>query len=288
MTTRYNPRMRKIVWSVVAVLVVVIAFTGGIDRLSEETAADALTRSLVTFAASRALNGAISVAQGTELALEPAGIGVILSVGQVLDPINDLVERFSTVMLVAASSIGLQNVLLRITSTIGFDIALTAAALWVLASSWLPIAWLQRSMPWSRRALLIGIFVRFALPLLIVGSDLVFDTFLITEQQAALDALRGVQADIEDIGEEPPTLPRPADQSLLDRFNNMVDDTLATVDPRDSLEQLSNRVADASEHIISLIVIFVLQTILLPIGIVWLFMELLKGIGQRLAGRASQ
>jgi hypothetical protein len=65
----------------------------------------------------------------------------------------------------------------------------------------------------------------------------------------------------------------------------MVDDTLAAVDPRDSLEQLSNRVAAASEHIISLIVIFVLQTILLPIGFVWLFVELLKGIGQRLAGR---
>jgi len=277
--------MRKVTWSVTAVLVVVIAFTGGIDRLSEQTSADALTRALVTFAASRALNGAISAAQGTELALEPAGIGVVLSVGQVLDPINDLVERFSTVMLVAASSIGLQNVLLRITSTMGFDIALTAIALWVLASSWLPGAWLQGTLPTARHALLIGIFVRFALPVLIVGSDLVFDEFLVTEQQAALDALRGVQADIEEIRADPPPLPRPEEQSFIDRFNNMVDDTLAAVDPRDSLEQLSDRVADASEHIISLIVIFVLQTILLPIGFVWLFVELLKGIGQRLAGR---
>lgn len=277
--------MRKITWSVTAVLVVIIAFTGGIDRLSEKTSADALSRALVTFAASRALNGAISAAQGTELALEPAGIGVVLSVGQVLDPINDLVERFSTVMLVAASSIGLQNVLLRITSTVSFDIALTAFALWVLASSWLPVAWLQGALPTARRALLIGIFVRFALPILIVGSDLVFDEFLVTEQQAALAALRGVQADIEEIRADPPPLPRPEDQSLMDRLSNMVDDTLAAVDPRDSLEQLSARVADASEHIISLIVIFVLQTILLPVGFVWLFVELLKGIGQRLAGR---
>jgi hypothetical protein len=277
--------MRKVAWSAAAVLVVIIAFTGGIDRLSEQTAADALTRSLVTFAASRALNGAISAAQGTELALEPAGIGVVLSVGQVLDPINDLVERFSTVMLVAASSIGLQNVLLRITSTTGFDIALAAIALWVLASSWLPVAWLQAALPWARRALLMSIFVRFALPLLIVGSDLVFNEYLVTEQQAALDALRGVQADIEEISADPsPPLPS-GQQSFIDRFNSMVDDTLAAVDPRDSLEQLSNRVAAASEHIISLIVIFVLQTILLPIGFVWLFVELLKGIGQRLAGR---
>jgi hypothetical protein len=277
--------MRKTTWSIAAILAIAIAFTGGIDRLSEQTAADALTRALVTFAASRALNGAISAAQGTELALEPAGIGVVLSVGQVLDPVNDLVERFSTVMLVAASSIGLQNVLLRITSTVGFDIALAAISLWVLASTWMPVAWLQTTLPWSRRALLMGIFVRFALPVLVVCSNLVFDEYLATEQQAALDALRGVQADIEMIREEPPPLPQPEEQSFIDRFNSMVDDTLNAVDPRDSLEQLSDRVADASEHIISLIVIFVLQTILLPIGFVWLFVELLKGIGQRLAGR---
>jgi hypothetical protein len=278
--------MRKIAWSVTAIIVVVIAISGGLDRLSEQTAADSLTRALVTFAASRALNGAISAAQGTELALEPAGIGVVLSVGQVLDPINDLVERFSTVMLVAASSIGLQNVLLRISSTAGFDIALTVVAIWVLASSWLPVAWLQGTLPAARRVLLISIFVRFALPVLIVGSDLVFDQYLVTEQQAALDALQGVQADIEEMSDQPPMPQRPADQSFIERFNNMVDDTLAAVDPRESLAQLSNRVADASEHIISLIVIFVLQTILLPIGFIWLFVELLKGIGQRLTGRS--
>ena len=283
--TRYNSCMRKTVWSVAALLVVIAAFSGGIDRLSEQTAADALTRALVTFAASRALNGAISAAQGTELALEPAGIGVVLSVGQVLDPINDLVERFSTVMLVAASSIGLQNVLLRITSSVGFDISLAFIALWLLAATWLPLAWLQVTLTWSRRALLMVIFVRFALPILIVGSNLVFDTYLATEQQAALDALRGVQADIENMSEEPPPLPQSGEQSFIDRFNSMVDNTLDAVDPRDSLEELSTRVADASEHIISLIVIFVLQTILLPIGFMWLFVEILKGIAQRLSGR---
>jgi hypothetical protein len=34
--------MRKTAWSVAAVLVVIIAFTGGLDQLSEQTAADGL------------------------------------------------------------------------------------------------------------------------------------------------------------------------------------------------------------------------------------------------------
>ena len=56
------------------------------------------------------------------------------------------------------------------------------------------------------------------------------------------------------------------------------------IDVREQLTQLQLQVSNASEHIINLIVIFVLQTILLPIGFVWLFMECLKGIAQRLAG----
>jgi len=126
--------------------------------------------------------------------------------------------------------------------------------------------------------------VRFALPVLIVGGDLVFEGFLATEQQAALEALRGVQADIIEISDDAP-LPDSERGTLLDRFSGLVDKTLSAVDPRDTLNQLSDRVADASEHIISLIVIFVLQTLLLPIAFVWLFVELLKGIGSRLAGR---
>ncbi len=274
--------VRKSAWTVAALLAVVLAFTGVVDRPSEAIAADSLKRALVTFAAARALNGAISAAQGTELALEPAGVGVVLSVGQVLDPINDLVERFSSVMLVAASSIGLQNILLRISSTVGFDIALFVVALWLVLATWSP--WLQASMPWARRALLVAIFVRFALPALIVGGDLVFEGFLATEQQAALEALRGVQADITEINDEAPE-PLSGSRTLMERFSGLIDETLAAVDPRETLKQLSDRVADASEHIISLIVIFVLQTVLLPIAFVWLFVEVLKGIGSRLAGR---
>ena len=68
----------------------------------------------MTFAIARTLDGVISVAQGTEVAVEPGGVGVNFALGQALDPINDLVERFSAAMLVATSSLALQNVLLRI------------------------------------------------------------------------------------------------------------------------------------------------------------------------------
>jgi hypothetical protein len=274
---------RKIAWSVFAIVAVAVALTGGVDRLGEADASASLKRALVTFAVSRALNGAISVAQGTELALEPAGVGVVLTLGQVLDPINDLVERFSAVMLVAASSLGLQKLLLGITSAWVFNLALIAAALAVVVTSWLPSGGVQRGARLARQALLAMVFARFAVPLLVIVSTLVFDTYLEAEQQAAVGALEGVQMRIEEINEQPATVPDP-DASLTERLGAMLDRSLDSIDFGGRLERLQTQVADASEHIVNLIVIFVLQTILLPIGFIWLFVEVLKGIGRRLVG----
>lgn len=274
---------RSITWSALAVAAVALALSGAVDRLGEANAEDAFKRALVTFAVSRALNGAISVAQGTELAIEPAGVGVILTLGQVLDPINDLVERFSTVMLVASTSLGLQNLLLDITSAEAFNVALLVSALLVLATAWLPWQAWQRWSQWSRRIFLGLFFVRFAIPFLVIASTLIFDAFLAAEQAASVSALEGVQTKIEEINEQPPVTPGP-DDSIMDRLGAMLDRSLDSIDFGDRLERLQTQVAEASEHIINLIVIFVLQTILVPIAFIWVFVEALKGIARRLAG----
>ena len=92
---------KKLIRTVLILIVAGAAVTGFADATSRDYAQKSLSRALVTYAAARTLNGVVSVAQGTEIALEPGGVGVVLTPGQVLDPINDLVERFSSVMLVA-------------------------------------------------------------------------------------------------------------------------------------------------------------------------------------------
>ena len=115
-----------------------LAVTGVADSASDDYSDEAFKRGLVTFAIARALNGVISVAQGTEVAVEPGGVGVNFTVGQILDPINDLVEQFSSVMLVATSSLGLQNILLNMTGWWGVTGALGAASLFLMAAIWWP------------------------------------------------------------------------------------------------------------------------------------------------------
>jgi hypothetical protein len=273
---------RKALWTGLAVIAAVAALSGHIDTTGQRYAGEAFTRALVTFAVARTLNGVISVAQGTEVAVEPGGVGVNFSVGQVLDPINDLVERFSAVMLVATSSLGLQNILLRMTMWWGTNLALVAAAVLTLAVLWLPKFDTGSTRPVVMQILLITVFVRFAVPILVIGSNLVFDTFLASEQAAATQALEATRTEIEQLNEEAATTETPAeDQSVIERLGTLLDNSLESMNVGDRLNSLRDRVSNTSEHIINLIVIFVLQTIILPLVFVWIFVELLKLVAAR-------
>ena len=231
----------RLLWTAVILLAAAGALTGHIDKASGEQAENALKNALVTFAVARTLNGVISAAQGTEVALEPGGVGVVLSVGEILDPVNDLIERFST--------------------------RSTAA---------------QYAGP-ALRILLFLLFVRFAVPVLIVGTTVISDAFLAPEQEAATAILRDTTEDIERINEEARPVP-PEEQSFMDRLGEMIDESLESMRIGDRMKELKESASNAAEHIVSLIAIFVLQTILLPLLFLWIFIAVLKGI----AGRSAQ
>ena len=273
-------KVRKTLWTLLAVISAAAALSGAVDSMSGELADKALKRALVTFAVARTLNGVISVAQGTEVAVEPAGIGVILGVGQILDPINDLIERFSSVMLVAASSIGLQILLLNISASWGLTALLVGASIGAIAALWVPKVARSRWGPLLLRVFLVMFFMRFAVPLLAIGSNVVFDVFLASEQAAATQALEATQTEIERLEEEARVEP-PESQSWRDRLSSMIDESLQSMNVSDRMEGLKSAASDASEHIVTLIAIFVLETILLPLAFLWLIVEALKSIAVR-------
>lgn len=273
---------RKLTWTFIVLASVAIAASGIVDETAGELAEDAFKRALVTFAVARTLNGVISLAQGTEIALEPGGVGVNLGVGEVLDPVNDLVEQFSGVMLVAASSLGLQNVLLRITAWWGCTALLCGAGLVALAALWWPQPVERRWITFGTRLLMLALVMRFFVPALVIGTNVVAKQFLEDEQHAATAALEAASEEIEEFSEQT-TPPPAADRSMLERFSDSMRETLQSMDVDGRLDRLKSSLANASEHIVNLIVLFLLQTILLPIAFVWLIVELLKGAISRTA-----
>jgi hypothetical protein len=267
---------RRIAWTIIALLAVAIAWTGIVDEAAEVHAEDAFTRALVTFAVARTLNGVISLAQGTEVALEPGGIGVNLSVGQLLDPINDLIEQFSSVMLVAATSLGAQNVLLRMTSWWGVTAALAVAGLFALVVLWWPRPVTNHWIMLGTRMLMFALVLRFIVPALIIGTNVVANQFLEPEQRSATAALEATAEEIEEFNEK--TVPLDSDASFIERLSETIGSTMDAMDVEGRLDRLRVSVADASENIVNLIVLFVLQTIVLPLVFVWLIIELVKGV----------
>lgn len=268
---------QRITWTLLAIIAVAAAVSGVADDTAENYAEGALKRALVTFAAARTMNGVISVVQSTEV-----GVGVTVAVGQILDPVNDLIEQFSSVMLVAASSLGLQNVLLRITSSWGVTAALAVATLLAVITLWWPRLAHNKLAAAASRIVLAMLFVRFVIPVLIIATNLVSDVFLAPEQEEATAALEMTSKDIEGM-KEAVEAPTASEQSIIERLNSAIDESLAAVNISQRLDNLKESASNATEHIIDLIVLFVLQTIILPIGFLWLLVQFLKGI----AGRAT-
>ena len=272
---------RKIAWTLLAVIVTALAASGIADGVSDDYADEALKRALVTFAVARSLNGVISVAQGTEVAVEPGGVGVNLTVGQILDPINDLIEQFSSVMLVAASSLGLQKILLGMAGWWGVTLFLALAAVFLAVATWWPGGKGSTYATLAAKVFFVTAFLRFALPLLIIATHVIFSTFLQSEHDAATAVLEATSSEIEAFNEEE-SVPEDEDASFMESIGNMIDSSMRRLDVPGRLDRLKDSASQASEQIINLIVIFVLQTVILPLAFLWLFVEGLK----RVAGRA--
>ncbi len=310
---------RIILRTVLIIVIAGAAISGIVDATSQRYAEQSLTRALLTFTAARTLNGVISVAQGTEVAIEPGGVGVILTPGQVLDPINDLIERFSSVMLVAASSLGLQLILLEISSW-----WVLTTMLVILLAVWLASIWSQeltenKYVAMTIRLALMLTFVRFAVPVVIIVTNLVFNTFLLTKHESAAAELNKSSAIIEEINAQfieardpDDELPQSDDQmtseksddassflsALIDSIPDFEDigsdvkrsikewrsgvaDWFSSTNVSARMEQLTTSAENATRHIVNLIVIFVLQTIIFPLGFLWLFVEVLKAAATR-------
>ena len=97
---------RKIMLAVFMAIVILGSRLAPLDAPAIKQVDAGLKRALISYAAARTLNALISLAQGTEISAQPLGFGVTLTPGQLLDPLNDLVEQFSALMLATSIASG--------------------------------------------------------------------------------------------------------------------------------------------------------------------------------------
>lgn len=267
-------------------LTVVVAFTivlsvfNPVDRIAEREYESLFERALITFALARTLNGLISAVQGTELALQPAGVGVTLTPGEILDPVNDLVERFSWIMLGATLSLGVQQVLLEVGQWWGVKLLLALAGL----------AWLAFHLRRSReqgsanddtgkyllRVLLVLLFIRFAVPLAMIANEAVYAIFLESRYLESTQVIESAGVAIEQASAK--STDPDAAEAEEGFFSNIFDSTAKTLDFQQKLDYISERATELIEHLLQLSVVFIFQTGILPIAFLWLFIRFFRKI----------
>ena len=267
MNTTLQQVIRVVVMIAVALLVF-ISWHPAVEALAADQINSGFKRAILTFASVRGLNAALSLLQGTEIAVQPLGIGLTLTVGQVLEPVNRAVEQFSTVMLFATVAFGIQKTLLVVGSWWPVSAAIT-----FFTVIWAVLFWIRRPQLWLSRLLIVLFVVRFAVPAVAIGNDFVFHKFLAQDYATGQKYMDAAPEQMERLAPINPA--DTANKSLTERIKAAVSSPLEVVSQR--YKTLTAAAEQAVEHMIRLIVVFMLQTIAMPLLFLWMLFRTAKG-----------
>ena len=184
-----HPKTRNIL-VISILLLVLISWLGKLDELSTEYIDDSLVKSTVAFGVARTLNAVISVCQSLTL-----GVGVAnVTIGEVLNPVNNLVEDYASLMKLAIGSLIIQKLLVEIVSDTLFKILLSVSGAILLIGFYFKSG---IHLNFLSRLFLFFLFIRFSLAFVIIMNSFVDQAFLDEKTQDDLEALSSLSHDID-------------------------------------------------------------------------------------------
>jgi len=270
----------KILITVLVIPLVLANQLDFIDTASSAYTESGLKRTLLTYAVARGLNGVISVAQGTEVAIEPAGIGLTFTPGQILDPVNDLIERFSWVVLVSGTSLGIQELLLSISAWFWFKLAVSLSMIAAVVLIWMSGIRVNWFASLVIRCSLVLLVSRVCVPLVSFSNEIIYRNFLEPRYTESSEQLRQTSFALSELNRDAQEQVNQAEESssLFDSAKRLYQSAADRINIEARMNALKQAAENISEHTINLIVIFVTQTILLPLLFLWLFLQIIKWI----------
>lgn len=250
-------RAKTLLILALSALIIALALSGSMDKKGHQIVDDSFKQALIVFATARALNAVISVAQGTEVGPP----GVTISIGEILDPVNDLVERFSWILLAALTSLGIQSILMDIVTSPLFNYLLIIGIVLYNLKHFFHFASLGKPERFFIKSIAFLLFVRFSMPLMSIANTMSYTYFVQPQYDiAALD--QSITTISRDIGH--------FEQSGFSLFK--------TQSYTRQFEQLQAKADEAGEQIVGLIIAFVFQSIVFPLLFMYLLYRVLIGL----------
>lgn len=252
-----NTRTRKIVLLSMLAFALAFVWFRPVDALAQHYVDTGFKRALVTFASARALNGLLSLTQGTTFGVQ-VGAGVSVQPGAILDPLDDLVEQFSAIMLAATISFAIQHILIALFGTWPVSVALTAA---LFAQG--VFVWCNRVAPLWLRKISIGLLcMSLAVPMVSLASEATYHLVLVDNYNEAQDKIKTA---------ERTDAATTQNEGIVDKLKRVIG---SGVDVAAQIADLRSKAASLVEHLIRLSAVFIIQTILLPLFFLWVLFRI--------------
>lgn len=147
-----------------------------LDSKADDYFREAISKAGVAYATCRLINASVSIVKDSNLNLEPAGVGITLAIGQALDPIDDMTERVSDVIVTAITSLGVQKLAYEISVSLAPPIL--ALFLFVLSV----LIWFENQRLAALQKIITGfilliLIARFTLPISAITNNYIQENF---------------------------------------------------------------------------------------------------------------
>ncbi len=220
---------------------------------------NSMKEALYSFSVAKGLNGVISVVQNSYMDLTPAGVGVEFAAGEILDPLNDLVERFSLVMLYSITVIGVLKILNYADLYISVKLLLPIAIILFMLGIWFKDFFIKYAIKITFLSLALSLVVPFYVTL----NNVFYENFLKDKYETSIAKLKKTTEEIKSVNIEKVEKKR----DLLSYITN----TVTKFDLQKRVDALKSKLKDIGDYIVNILIIFIFQSVVLPIFTLWLF-----------------
>jgi hypothetical protein len=256
-----------------ALIVVAVVFASGagevilaplgldaLDRTARETVRGVMVRAGAAFAISKTINAALSIAQEITLSAS-VFVGASVNPARFLEPVNNLVDQFALVMLLAAAAAAAIEILLALGTAVGARLILPLALVLLALSQLLPAPRpaAARLARLGASAMLLALVVRLVLPLALAMTGALSDRFLEERYTRATAGIEQVERRAEDAAGQ-----AAADPSLFQQSREWTESIWRTT------SLIGESFDSLFEDVVTLVTVFLLETVLLPLAILWL------------------
>jgi hypothetical protein len=252
----------------------------GLDSAADTYFNNAITKAGLAYATCRVVNASVSIIKESSLQLEPAGVGISLAVGQAVDPIDDMTERLSDVLVTAITSLGVQ----KLAYEIGVSLAPRVLAAFLVIVSilvWFENERLQSFQRTILRLAVIVLIARFCLPVSSLANAYLDQTFFADQIEAAGNELALGTTEMDKLKDF--SLPQ-IDGMLQTIENSAVFIKRKSVEFKNALVEIVSNMGAIIENLIKLtflyVGIFLIQVIFLPLLAFWFLAKITNALFQ--------